>query len=101
MNFGNAVKMFLDKRNIPVKDLAYELNITDEHMRLILRNKSYTTVESLKIISEKLDVPTDFLLQSFNKNFIVYAIDDYVSKLNQINSKELLSNCIEVLESEK
>ena len=80
---GNYIKNILNKRNISNQEMAEKLGISYKQFVNILSNKNLTTVSTLKEISDILDVPTDYLLRDFGSKFIIYAIDDYLGRLDK------------------
>ena len=89
---GNYIKSILNNRNISNQEMAEKLGISYKQFMNILSNKNLTTVSLLKEISDILDVPTDYLLRDFGDKFIVYAIDDYLSRLNKEDIQWLLDS---------
>lgn len=95
---GNYIKSILNNRNISNQEMAEKLGISYKQFMNILSNKNLTTVSLLKEISDILDVPTDYLLRDFGDKFIVYAIDDYLSRLNKEDIQWLLDSFNELNE---
>lgn len=61
-------------------------------MHFILKDKSLSTVTMLQEISKLLDVPSDYLLQDFDKRFLIFAIDDYLNVIDRDRAQSLLNN---------
>ena len=95
---GKPLWQMLILRNITTAQLAPQLGLKTNQVTGITRNRSSTSLENLKIMSEVLDVPTDYLLKEFDKKFLIYAIDDYLSLLGKDKAKEALTSVLQIFE---
>lgn len=55
----------------------------------------------LQKIAAQLDVPSDYLLQDFNDAFLVFAIDDYLQRIDKNCASETLQEALQILENEE
>lgn len=96
------IESILVKRNLSKNQLAEKLNITPQHLQKIFRNGYITSVKMLKELSDILDVPTDLFLQQFDeKTFLIYAISDYIKKIQREDAKQVLYLTMTLLENEE
>ena len=96
------IESILVKRNLSKNQLAEKLNITPQHLQIIFRNGYITSVKMLKELSDILDVPTDLFLQQFDeKAFLIYAISDYIKKIQREDAKQVLYLTMTLLENEE
>ena len=90
--FGNRIDFMLYKRGISKPEFAKMLGISHQQMHFTLKDKSLSTVTMLQEISKLLDVPSDYLLQDFDKRFLIFAIDDYLNVIDRDRAQSLLNN---------
>lgn len=94
-SYGDRINYMMQKREISAVKLANELSLSKQQLYTIIKNKSLSSIDTLNDISKILDVPSDWLLQDFDRRFLVYAIDDYISKIDENKAVSLLKDlCI-------
>lgn len=91
-NYGDRINSIIQKRNISKVELARKLSLSKQQLYTILKNKSLSSIDTLRELSNILDVPSDWLLQDFNKRFLVFAIDDYMSAIDENKAIEILNS---------
>lgn len=62
-------------------EVAKGVSISNVRLNEIINGKYNPKVEVLDKIAEFLDVPSDYLLLQIHPDFILYAIDDYISRI--------------------
>lgn len=90
--FGNQLYTVLKQKNISKVSFAKYLGISETQLHTILSGKSLSTLPMLKKIALNLDVPSDFLLQDYGKQFLIFAIDDYYSRIDKAQAQAALTN---------
>lgn len=98
---GLHLDKMLTKRKMTRASLAEKLNLSVQQISSIIKNRSLTTTKNLKLMSEILDVPSDYLLQDFDKQFLVNAIDEYIEKIDKEQAQIILSDLLTLLQSEE
>lgn len=58
------------------------------------------SVSGLLTVSEILDVPVDALLQDYDTDFLLYAIDSYLARINKQTGKDILDEVRGLLDAE-
>lgn len=99
-SFGERIKYVMLKRGMTQKSLASKLIISEQQLSSILKDKSLSTIVTLRELSIALDTPSDYFLQDFDKRFIVYAIDDYLSKIDRDYSQKVIENISAIIGDE-
>lgn len=97
IGIGTRINQILAKKNISRNDLANRLKISYKQLHKIIQNQGVTTLENIKDISDFLDVPSDFLFADMDKDFIIFAIDDYIGKIDKHKASEILNNITNIL----
>lgn len=91
-NYGDRINIMMQKRNISTVELARKLSLTKQQLYTVLKNKSLSSIDTLSELSNILNVPSDWLLQDFDKKFLIFAIDDYMSSINHKKAIEVLKS---------
>lgn len=91
-NYGDRINIMMQKRNISAVELARKLSLSKQQLYTILNNKSLSSVDTLSELSIILNVPSDWLLQDFDKKFLIFAIDDYMSAIDSNKAIEVLKS---------
>lgn len=99
--FENQLYAVLNQKNISKVGFASLLGISETHLHAILSGKSHSTLATLKKCASILDVPSDFLLQDYGKQFLIFAIDDYYSRIDRADAQNALNNFAAVLGGDK
>ena len=99
-SFGKRIKYVMLKRGMTQQSLASKLKISVQQLSSILKDKSLSTIVTLRELSIALDTPSDYFLQDFDKRFIVYAIDDYLSKIDRDYSQKVIENISAIIGDE-
>ncbi|MBE1553342.1 helix-turn-helix domain-containing protein [Sporosarcina limicola] len=93
---GQKIKLLRKKRKLTLKAIAEETNLSISFLSQVERMKSSLTLESLKKISEALQVNPSYFFSSGNEQSqlsVIRAIDnDEDFTLNQFIYKDLSSN---------
>lgn len=96
IGIGKALKQILLIRNVTLKSIAPKIGVSPNQLSAIANSNSLSVLPNLKKISIGLDVPSDYLLQDFDKRFLVYALDDYFADL-QPQQAALLTRVIDTV----
>lgn len=96
-NYGDRINMMMQKRNFSTVELARKLSLSKQQLYTILNYKSLSSVDTLSELSNILNVPSDWLLQDFDKRFLIFAIDDYMSAIDSNKAMEVLNSLSLVL----
>lgn len=91
-SFGKRINSVMLKRGMTQKSLASKLAISEQQLHSILKDKSLSTIDTLRELSIALDTPSDYFLQDFDKRFIIYAIDDYLSQIERDDAQKIIDN---------
>lgn len=91
-SFGKRINSIMLRRSMTQKSLANQLKISEQQLHTILKDKSLSTIDTLRDISIALDTPSDYFLQDFDRRFLIYAIDDYLSRIKQEDAQRLIEN---------
>ena len=78
------------RKGLSKKEVAHALGVSIVHVSDLERGNSYPSLEIFNELTALLDTPADVLLQDEHKNFLVYAIDDYMSRLDHAKANEML-----------
>lgn len=92
----NIKKRREDKR-FTQKELGEMLHKSWRHTRKIETDNCPTSVVTLADISDVLQVPLDFLLKDCDKEFLIYAIDDYLNRIDKEKSCMLLNQLLSII----
>ena len=60
--FIRRLMHLLEIKSIKLTDFAKDLGISDEQMHIYISGKSYPSIHELKMMSNRLDVPFDYLI---------------------------------------
>lgn len=74
-----------NRKGYSQKEIAAALHISNVQISDLENGESNPSFETFYKLANILEIPADVLLQDVHKNFLVYAIDDYISRLNQAN----------------
>ncbi len=91
-SFGKRINSVMLKRGMTQKSLASKLKISEQQLHSVLKDKSLSTIDTLRELSVALDTPTDYFLQDFDKKFLIYAIDDYLSQIERNDAQKIIEN---------
>lgn len=58
------------------------------------------SVSRLLTVSKVLDIPVDALLQDYDINFQIYAIDSYLARINKKTGRDILDEVRRLLDAE-
>ena len=94
---GQRIEDMITKRRFPKADFANRVGISPNQLSMILNNQSITSLSKLNKISIMLDVPSDYLLQDADKIFLIYAIDDYYSMLDNNKTRKAINQFIKFM----
>ena len=97
---GKHLNAILFQRGIPKKQFSKQIGLSEQQLHAILSGNSLSTLETLEKISTALDVPTDFFLQDYGKQFLIFAIDDYFSKVDKSVAQATLDDLSYLLNEE-
>ena len=81
------------------KDVAKALRISCVHISELENGNSYPSIEIFGELVKLLDIPADVLLQDMHKDFLIFAIDDYLARINSEDAREFLLTAFKVLET--
>ena len=79
------------------KSLASQLKISEQQLHSVLKDKSLSTIDTLRDISFVLDTPSDYFLQDFDKRFLIYAIDDYLSQIERDDARIVIEKISDII----
>lgn len=96
-SFGKRINSVILKRGMTQKSLASKLTISEQQLHSILKDKSLSTIDTLRELSIALDTPSDYFLQDFDKRFIIYAIDDYLSQIEREDAQKVIDSISAIL----
>lgn len=91
-SFGKRINSVMLRRGMTQKSLAGKLKISEQQLHSVLKDKSLSTIDTLNELSVALDTPTDYFLQDFDKKFLIYAIDDYLSQIERDDAQKVIEN---------
>ncbi|MCI8331687.1 MAG: helix-turn-helix transcriptional regulator [Clostridiales bacterium] len=91
-SFGKRINSVMLRRGMTQKSLASKLKISEQQLHSVLKDKSLSTIDTLRELSVALDTPTDYFLQDFDKKFLIYAIDDYLSQIERNDAQKIIEN---------
>lgn len=91
-SFGKRINSVILKRGMTQKSIASKLTISEQQLHSILKDKSLSTIDTLRELSIALDTPSDYFLQDFDKRFIIYAIDDYLSQIDRDDAQKIIDS---------
>lgn len=90
LQIGEQISLARARQGLSQKELARALKISNVQISDIENGKVLPSVGVLKRLAETLDVSADDLLQDVHRNFIIYAIDDYISRLDNDKAFDIL-----------
>lgn len=96
-SFGKRINSVMLRRGMTQKSLAAKLKISEQQLHSVLKDKSLSTIDTLRELSVVLDTPTDYFLQDFDKNFLIYAIDDYLSQIERDDAQKVIENIAAII----
>lgn len=96
-SFGKRINSIMLKRGTTQKSLAGKLTISEQQLHSILKDKSLSTIDTLRELSIALDTPSDYFLQDFDKRFVIYAIDDYLSQIDPDYAQRIIDSISAVI----
>ena len=91
-SFGKRINSVMLRRGMTQKSLAGKLKISEQQLHSVLKDKSLSTIDTLRELSVVLDTPTDYFLQDFDKKFLIYAIDDYLRQIERDDAQKIIEN---------
>ncbi len=99
-NFGKRIESLLFEKNIAKTEFAEYLGITATQLYSIINGNSMTTLTMLDTMAKRLNIPTDLLLVDYDKKFIIFAIDYYMSRLKKDQASQILNDVSKILSEE-
>lgn len=97
---GENIKKYRNMRNMSQSDLANKLLLSKRQVGEIETGNSLTSIETLADIAAILDIPIDSLFIGCNKQFLIYAIDDYLSLIDKSTIQDVLDDLNKFIEEE-
>ena len=91
-SYGKRINSVMLRHGMTQKSLAGKLKISEQQLHSVLKDKSLSTIDTLRELSVVLDTPTDYFLQDFDKKFLIYAIDDYLSQIERDDAQKIIEN---------
>jgi transcriptional regulator with XRE-family HTH domain len=83
MHYINKIKFLCDKKNITLKKLASEIDVSETGLHQMI-NKSSMKVETLVKIADFLDVPLSYFFEDSEKNTNIVDANDFLEVLKQM-----------------
>ena len=94
---ANNIKKCREDKRLTQKELGALLHKSWRHTRNIETGNSPTSIVTLSDISNALQVPFDVLVKDCDKEFLVYAIDDYLNLIDKEKSIFLLNKLLTII----
>jgi len=79
---GRQITKARNRKCLTKKEAARGTGFSAQLLAKLENNENYPSLNSLMGISRVLDVPVDVLLQDCHKDFLVFAIEDYLGRLD-------------------
>lgn len=99
-SFGKRINSVMLRRGLTQKSLASKLTISEQQLHSVLKDKSLSTINTLRELSVVLDTPSDYFLQDFDKKILIYAIDDYLSQIERDDAQKIIDNISAIIGDE-
>lgn len=87
--FGTRVKIAREQKGLTQEQLAEKIDMTNNYISNIERNRSIPSISTLVRICNSLDVTPDYLLLDSIYESKEYIIDEIAKKLKYCNPKNL------------
>lgn len=97
---GENIKIYRGMRNMSQSDLAKKLLLSKRQVEEIEAGNSLTSIETLSNIADILDIPIDSLFVGCNKQFLIYAIDDYLNLIDKSTIQDVIDELNKFIEEE-
>jgi len=79
---GRQITKARNRKGLTKQEAAYGTGFSAQLLTKLENNENYPSINSLLGVSKALDVPVDVLLQGCHKDFLVFAIEDYLGRLD-------------------
>lgn len=97
-SIGKKIKEYRLNRKITQDDLAKELQMSTRQIGEIETGNSLSNIDVLFEISSILNIPLDLLFIDCDKNFLVYAIDDYLNLIDKEKASSVINDILNLVE---
>lgn len=87
-----------NKKGWSKKELTQALHLSCVQVTDLEKGNSYPSFDTFYKLTEALDVSADVLLRDVHKNFLIYAIDDYISRLKLKDARHVLQTLLLMVE---
>lgn len=87
-------KQLLQARNssgMSQKDITSKAGFSISLLNKYEAGENLPSIANLVVLSKLLHVPIDHLLQDYHPDFIIYAIDSYLARIDMQKSKSILN----------
>ena len=89
---GKQIEKIRGMRGYSRLDLAKGAGISQSRLNEIVGGKYNPRIEVLDRLAEYLDVPSDYLLVYYHRDFILFAIDDYLMRIKPASLRDVVSD---------
>lgn len=93
---GKQIEKIRCVRGYSRLDLAKGTGISKSRLNEIIVGKYNPRIEVLDRLAECLDVPSDYLLIYYHRDFVLFAIDDYLMRIRPAALKDIVSDMCDV-----
>jgi len=79
---GRQITKARNRKCLTKQEAACGTGFSAQLLTKLEGNENYPSLTSLLAVASALDVPVDVLLQDCHKDFLVFAIEDYLGRLD-------------------
>ena len=98
---GNQIEKARTRRNLSQREVTDKANFSASLLAKFESGETIPSLDSLCRLAEIFDIPLDLFLQDCHPDFLIYTIDDYLSRISFEKASEIMQIILNLMEREK